>query len=242
MKILVVGGSGGIGEATVRLLCRDGHELSFTYHANVAASATLEKETGAKKIHYDFSSKKSISKLSAQVLSGSLDGLVYTAAEKFQRETILKTDTNAFLQYLSHSIGGYYKVSQAFADSAKNRKAPGVLVNVLSSVVFDTPPAKQASYVSAKYALLGLMRCQAVEFGAFGIRVNAISPGMTQTKFNSDLPERFLEIYAESLPLRRLLTPGEVASAARFLLSSEASGLQGNNLPVTGSPRDEVSG
>jgi NAD(P)-dependent dehydrogenase (short-subunit alcohol dehydrogenase family) len=234
MKILIVGGSGGIGAATIGLLSRDGHELSFTYHTNSMTAAAIEKTTGARKIHYDFSSEDSISRLSKQVASDSYDGLVYAAAEKFPREAILKTEAKTFLEYVNGSMGGYYQISRAFALSAKDRKASGVIVNILSSVVLGTPPAKQACYVAAKYALWGLTRCQAVEFGVFGLRVNAVSPGMTQTKFNSDLPDRFLEIYAESLPMRRLLTPEEVAQKVRFLLSPDSLKLQGTNVPVAG--------
>jgi NAD(P)-dependent dehydrogenase (short-subunit alcohol dehydrogenase family) len=234
MKILVIGGSGGIGEATVRLLSGDGHELSFTYRSNSTTAEAIEKSTGAGKIHYDFSSEDAVSELSRRVTSDNYEGLVYAAAEKFPRELILKTDAKTYLEYINGSLNGYFQISKAFALSIKTRKVSGAIVNILSSVVLDTPPAKQACYVSAKYALLGLTRCQAVEFGAFGVRVNSVSPGMTQTKFNSDLPERFLEIYAESLPLGRLLTPDEVAQAVRALLLPEASNLRGLNVPVMG--------
>ena len=234
MKILVVGGSGGIGAAVTALLSADGHKVFFTYRLSLKKAQILEKETGAKKIQYDFSSEASIAHLLKSVDSEAFDGLVYLAAEKFTRENILKLSAKAFLECMDQSVRGYYEVSQAFASAAKKRKGRGVIVNMLSSVVLGLPPAKQAGYVCAKYALLGLTKCQAVEFGLFDVRVNSVSPSMTQTSFNSDLPERFIEMYAESLPLRRLAAPAEVAHVIRFLVSPEASYLQGVNIPVSG--------
>ena len=234
MKILVVGGSGGIGAATVRLLRAEGHMVFFTYCAHETKAATLEKSTGAKKLHFDFFSDDSISQLVDFIGKEFLDGLVYTAAQKPGRETLLKMSAGTFLDYVAHSLRGYYRASQAFAASVKGRKSGGSLVNVLSSVVSGLPPAKQAGYVSAKYALLGLTRCQAVEFGAFGVRVNSVSPGMTKTDFNSDLPQRFLEIYAESLPMKRLLSPEEVAEKICFLFSDKASDLRGTDILMGG--------
>ncbi len=234
MKILVVGGSGGIGSAIVRQLRAEGNEVWFTYHLGRAKADALEIETQAKKIPFDSNSQDSLEKLLAWIEVAGLDGLIYTAAEKFERETLLKMQVKPFLSYVDKSLHGYFCVSQAFALALKNRKAPGVIVNILSSVINGLPPAKQASYVTAKYALLGLMRCQAVEFGPYNIRVNAVSPGMVRTDFNSDLPDRFIEIYVESLPLKRLILPEEVARAACFLFSPEASLMTGVQVPVAG--------
>lgn len=234
MKVLVVGGSGGIGAAIVRQLHSEGNEVCFTYHSKPAKALALEAQTQAKKIEFDFNSSDSLKKLLGWIETASLDGLIYVAAEKFERETLLKMPAQSFLTYVEKSLQGYYAVSQAFALALKNRKSPGVIVNMLSSVINGLPPAKQACYVTAKYALLGLMRCQAVEFGPYNIRVNAVSPGMVRTDFNSDLPDRFIEIYVESLPAKRLVLPEEVAKAVSFLFSPEASLMTGVQVPVTG--------
>ncbi len=82
--------------------------------------------------------------------------------------------------------------------------------------------------------LLGLARAQAAEFRTYNIRVNSVSPGMTRTDLLADLPPRFIEMYEESLPLGRIATAQEVASAIHFLLSPQSSYLIGTNIPVTG--------
>lgn len=110
----------------------------------------------------------------------------------------------------------------------------GAIVNVLTTYTLGVPPAKLAAYVTSKYALLGLTRSMAVEFIRYGVRVNAVSPGVTRTEFIADLPEMFVEQLEAGLPMRRLATPQEVAAVICFLLSVDASYINGANLPVTG--------
>ena len=69
MKVLVVGGSGGIGAATVRCLIGEGHEVFFTYQSNIVKAAELEKATSAQRIHYDFSSEASAEKVLQRLLA-----------------------------------------------------------------------------------------------------------------------------------------------------------------------------
>src|SRR5262249_19544334 len=107
-------------------------------------------------------------------------------------------------------------------------------VNVLTTYTLGLPPAKLSAYVTSKYALLGLTRSMAVEFVRYGVRVNAVSPGVTRTEFIADLPERFIEQMEAGLPMERIATPQEVASVICFLLSPEASYMTGVNVPVSG--------
>jgi NAD(P)-dependent dehydrogenase (short-subunit alcohol dehydrogenase family) len=107
-------------------------------------------------------------------------------------------------------------------------------VNVLTSYTLGMPPAKLATYVTSKHALLGLTRSMAVEFIRYGVRVNAVSPGMTRTDFLADLPQEFIEQVEAALPMERLATAAEVAAVIRFLLSPEASYINGANIPVCG--------
>jgi NAD(P)-dependent dehydrogenase (short-subunit alcohol dehydrogenase family) len=234
MRVLITGGSGGIGRALVDRLASEGHEITFTYCRNQAPAAEAASRTGAEHVHYDESSIDSVAALTARVRAGAFDGLVNNAAQVWRRQLLLKTDVEAFVGYQVAAMRGVFALSNAFAEEAKRRQTPGAIVNVLSSVTLGIPPAKLTPYVTSKYALLGLTRCMAVEFVRYGVRVNAVSPGMTRTDFNAELPERFVEQLEAALPMERLATPGEVAAVIRFLLSSDASYLTGANLPVAG--------
>jgi NAD(P)-dependent dehydrogenase (short-subunit alcohol dehydrogenase family) len=233
-RIAITGGSGGIGAALVARLAADGHAVLFTFCRNEAAARALAARTGADCCHYDQSQAASVSALAARLRGGGFDALVNNAAAAARRQLLLKTDAEDFLAYQLAALRGVFALSQAFVEDVKRRAASGAIVNVLSSVTLGLPPAKQAAYVTSKYALLGLTRSLAVEGVHYNVRVNAVSPGMTRTDFNADLPARFVDEVAAALPMQRLATPDEVASAVRFLLSPEASYISGANIPVAG--------
>ncbi len=110
----------------------------------------------------------------------------------------------------------------------------GKLVFVLSSYTLGVPPAAMAHYVTSKYALLGLMKALASEYAARGVCVNAISPSMVETSFLADIPDLLVELAADSHPLKRNATPGDVAPMVKFLLSEAADYMTGVNVPITG--------
>lgn len=233
-RILVTGGSSGIGAATVRFLTERSHDVVFTFCRNEAHAEAVRKGTGATPLHYDQAVPESVAALRAKVASGDFDGLVNNAAQPTPRRLLTKIEPEEFVAHQSDAVRGVLALSTAFASRAKERGAGGAIVNVLSSVTLGVPPAKQAPYVTAKYALLGLTRSMAVEFLRIGVRVNAVSPAMTDTAFNADLPERFVQELAASLPMGRLATPAEVAGVIGFLLSPEAGYITGANVPIAG--------
>lgn len=233
-RILVTGGSGGIGEALVRRLRGDGHDVVFTFCRGAERARRLEEATGARPVRYDQSSTALVQDLASLVRKGDFDALVNNGGEPPKRQLLVKTDADQFMACQVNALRGVLELSNAFAARARERQTGGAIVNVLTTYTLGVPPAKLAAYVTSKYALLGLTRSMAVEFIRYGVRVNAVSPGVTRTEFIADLPEMFVEQLEAGLPMRRLATPQEVAAVICFLLSLDASYINGANLPVTG--------
>lgn len=234
MKILITGGSSGVGAACVRLLVARGHEVVFTYRTQKENAIALQEETGASFLAFDQQDESSVAALSQEIKKRSFSGLVLNAQAPIKRESFLKSDSSNFSSYVVRQLEAAHCLSQAFAGCLKSKQLGGALVYVLSSVVFAIPPEKQSAYVTSKYALLGLARSQVNEFAKYNIRVNAVSPGMLQTKFNFEIPERYIEVYSSQLPFKRIATVEEVAQSVGFLLSEEASYIHGANIPITG--------
>jgi 3-oxoacyl-[acyl-carrier protein] reductase len=232
--VLITGGTGGIGSALVRQLRAAGRPVTFTYKTRRAAALQLQTETGAEAISYDASQPASVDALCQTLRAAELEGLVNLASDRVERSAFLKLDCELVLQRLHREALGPIALCQAFAARCKEAKSTGAIVNVLSSYVLGMPPEKMLGYVMLKHALLAATRCMAVELVKHGIRVNAVSPGMTRTDYLADLPERFIEMAEESLPMKRIAKPEEVASTIAFLLSQESSYINGANLPVTG--------
>jgi len=109
----------------------------------------------------------------------------------------------------------------------------GSIVNV-SSVAGVVGTEGQANYAAAKGGVNAFTKTLAREGAAFGVRANAITPGLIDTKMTSELPAEVISLYSEAIPMKRLGTPEEVAHLASFLASDRASYLTGGVIGVDG--------
>lgn len=115
---------------------------------------------------------------------------------------------------------------------AKAKK--GKVVLMLSSYVLGVPPKALTHYTTVKYALLGLMKSLASEYGTRNIQVNAVSPSMIETKFLNTINEKFVELNAHNHPLKRNAKVDDITPTIKMLLSSDADYINGVNVPITG--------
>ena len=129
-------------------------------------------------------------------------------------------------------VAPVFHVTQAALPVLKASK--GRVVNVLSSAALGRTAHNWLPYVSAKAALLALSKNLAQELGPMGVRVNMVSPSMTETDLTAEVPDRIRQMVVSRTPLRRLGTPEDVAGAVLFLVSPFADFVTGENLLVTG--------
>lgn len=109
----------------------------------------------------------------------------------------------------------------------------GAIVNIASIAGLQSTP-NLTPYGAGKHGVVSLTQSAAVEYAADAIRINAIAPGAIETAALASLPDEAKAKYASDIPMRRLGTPAEVAGAAAWLLSDEASFITGVTLPVDG--------
>lgn len=108
---------------------------------------------------------------------------------------------------------------------------------MLSAVTLGMPPKFMSSYVTVKYALLGLIKSMAIEYADKGITVNAISPNMMETQFLDEIDERIVEMNKEQSAMKRNTGVDETVAGIMFLLSENAGYMNGVNLNMTGGDR-----
>ena len=113
-------------------------------------------------------------------------------------------------------------------------KKEGRVIFMLSSCTNGIPPRFMTPYVTAKYALLGLVKGLSTEYDSKNITVNGISPGMMETKFLSEMYDHAIEENASKSPFGRNLVIEEVIPAFKFLLSDDACRITGQNIVITG--------
>ena len=237
---LVTGASRGIGEGIARLLAAQGAHVIVSSRKqdaceNVAASI---REAGGKAEAYacHIGEMAQIDKLFADLEAkhGRLDILVNNAATNPHFGHITETDVGAFQKTVDVNIRGYFFMSSAGAKlMAKN--GGGSIVNV-ASVNGVTPGAQQGIYSITKAAVISMTKAFARECAPQKVRVNALLPGATDTKFASALFHNpvILEQALSRIPMHRVAEPSEMAGAVLYLASDAASYTTGAALNVDG--------
>lgn len=159
--------------------------------------------------------------------------IVSFAAEKCQYMRISEWDSRRVqrdMEIQFFSLAETFRV--CLPEMAK--RGYGKVVVMLSAYTITEPPKFLSNYTSVKYALLGLMRSAAAEYGGQGLNINGISPAMIETKFLSGIGRKVREMNAESSPRHRNLTVKDVIPSVLYLLSDDAEFVNGINLNLTG--------
>lgn len=238
-NILVTGGATGIGREICTRLASEGAGVWINYRMNKEEAISLKSEidkagTQARLGFGDVSDPAQVESLIGEIAGdGGVHSLVHSVSAPLNDLKFSKTDWSEFISHYQASVQGAYLLVRGLMSLRTERRLESV-VFILSSSVLGVPPSGKSAYVSAKYALLGLAKCLAVELAPKGVRVNCVSPGFTNTRLTANVDERIQEMIVRSVPLNRLCRPEDVAAAVSFLLSKDADYLTGVNLPVCG--------
>ncbi|GGY03067.1 SDR family oxidoreductase [Paludibacterium paludis] len=237
---LVTGASRGIGEAVARLLARHGAHVIVSSRKSEAcervAAAIIAEGGSAETLACHIGEPEQIAAAFASLDSrhGRLDILVNNAATNPYFGHIAKTDPAAFQKTVDVNIRGYFFMS---CEAARRMAAQGggAIVNV-ASVNGVVPGAGQGIYSITKAAVISMTQAFAKECAADGVRVNALLPGATDTRFAAALLENpaILDKALAHIPMGRVAQPEEMAGAVLYLVSDAASYTTGVCLNVDG--------
>jgi 3-oxoacyl-[acyl-carrier protein] reductase len=234
---LVTGASQGIGEAIARrfaaegatVLCaaRSADKLS-TLVGSIAASGGK-----ARTVALDVADPASIAAAMKGIADGEgrLDVLVNNAGIT-EDNLILRMTKESWDRVIATNLTGAFLLSQA-AIKMMIRQRSGRIVNI-TSVVGLMGNAGQANYAAAKAALVGLTKSLAREVGSRQVTINAIAPGFIATSMTEKMTDAAKEGLSSQIPLGRLGSPEDIASAAVYLASDDAGYVTGHVLNVSG--------
>ena len=234
---IITGASQGIGRDTALALAQAGAKVvvAARNEERLAALVTEIAAAGGEAfaLKLDVADSEQVKAGFKQVVEkfGRIDILVNNAA--VTRDGLAmrmkKDDWDAVLQ--TNLTGAHLCIQQALPTMMKARA--GRIINI-SSVVAQSGNAGQANYVAAKAGLIGLTKAIAIEIASRHITVNAVAPGFIETPMTDGLPDKVKEELKVRIPLGRMGSPRDVASAIVFLASDEAGYITGHVLNVNG--------
>jgi NAD(P)-dependent dehydrogenase (short-subunit alcohol dehydrogenase family) len=237
---LVTGASRGIGEAIATTLAAHGaHVVVSSRKADACARVVgdIRKSGGrAEAVACHIGEPAQIAELMGRVEEshGRLDILINNAATNPYFGPVVDADLGAFQKTVDVNIRGFFVASCAAA-RLMQKIGGGSIVNI-ASISGVVPGPRLGIYSITKAAVIGMTKVFAAECAAMGVRVNAVLPGITETKFTTALveDEALLGHYLEHVPLKRVAQPQEIAGAVLYLVSPAASYTTGACIPVDG--------
>jgi NAD(P)-dependent dehydrogenase (short-subunit alcohol dehydrogenase family) len=239
--IVITGASRGIGEAIARAAVAGGAKVVLASRKQ----ADLDKvaaELGSSAIAVACHTGKAadVDALFARAVEtfGRVDGVVNNAATNPYFGPLIDTPDAAIDKTIEVNVRGYLYVARAFVKHARTRAKGdqgGSIVNIASVAGIRAAPM-QGIYGATKAAVISMTQTLAFELGSSNIRVNAIAPGLVETKFASALINNPMirDQVVNRTPLGRHAQPGELAGAAIYLLSDAASFTTGSVIVVDG--------
>src|SRR6185436_3618733 len=237
--IVVTGASRGIGEAIARACVEGGARvvLASRKQADLDRVASSLPADRALAVACHTGKAEDVDAMFARAVDklGRIDGVVNNAATNPYFGPLVDTPDAAIDKTIEVNIRGYLYVARAFVKHARSRDGGGSLVNIASVAGIRAAPM-QGIYGATKAAVISMTQTLAFELGGSKIRVNAIAPGLVETKFASAIVQNPMlrDHIVNRTPLQRHAQPSEIAGAAVYLLSDAASFQTGSVMVVDG--------
>jgi cyclic-di-GMP-binding biofilm dispersal mediator protein len=226
-KVVILGGSRGIGAALVRKFSADGATVVFTFAGSQEAAAALAAETGATPLRVDSADRAALT--AAVAAEGPIDILLVNAGALVLGDP-LTLDAEAVERMIDVNVRAPYF---AAVEAARSMPDGGRILIIGSTNGDRIPFAGGAAYAMTKSALQGMVRGLARDFGARGITVNSIQPGPTDTEMNpADGP--MAEAMHGFMAIPRHVHASEIADYAAFLASPAAAMITGSMQTIDG--------
>jgi meso-butanediol dehydrogenase/(S,S)-butanediol dehydrogenase/diacetyl reductase len=242
---IITGGGSGIGRAAAELFAREGAKVVVAdYNAEAGQNALQAiKDSGGEAVfvQVDVSDPDQVRGMVHMALDtyGGID-ILFNNAGILLFGSVLDTDLKDWNRLMSVNLTGVFLCSQAVIPHMIERGG-GSIINTSSSTGAHDVAANIAAYVTSKGGVTLLTRAMAVDHAKDHVRVNAIAPGPTDTPMLRDnMSAQALADFAATFPMKRLGRPEELAHAALFLASDEASFVTGAVLAVDGGQTAQV--
>lgn len=241
---LVVGGSGGLGRAVVRLLAQRGSNVALTWRANEVEARRLADDIGSHGVRVsthqlDAIDADACARVVGEVVGrhGGLHTLVHAAGPHVPMTHLSDVEPAAMTDQLGVDVGAFFNVVRPALPALRESEGSIVAITTAATTRF---PVRDGLSSAPKAAVEALVRALAVEEGRYGVRANSVGPGMLTDGMakrlieSGELDDHALEVARDNIPLGRFGMAHDIAEAVCFFASYRASFVTGQKLDVDG--------
>jgi acetoacetyl-CoA reductase len=231
---IVTGGIRGIGAATAIALKESGYDVVANYERNHELAEEFSKAHDIKTLSWNVSDFEECKKHVEQIEKEHekyVSVLVNNAG--ITRDSMLhKMESPGWDEVIDVNLSSCFNMSRAVIENMRNNQF-GRIVS-LSSVNAQSGQIGQTNYSASKAGIIGFTKALARESATKGITVNCIAPGYVDTDMMKTVPSNVLESIINSVPMKRLGTPAEIARAVMFLVDDKSGYITGETLSING--------
>tara|TARA_E500000331_G_scaffold95962_1_gene92535 strand:+ start:13575 stop:14342 length:768 start_codon:yes stop_codon:yes gene_type:complete len=240
---LVVGGSGGIGSEICRLISERGSNVAFTFHENTEKAEQLKSKIlnqGSLCISrsLNLSNVIEVNQFTNELLDhGGIHSFIYAAGPTVPQKHLSNIEPAQFADHLHQEVNSFFTTVSATLPQLRNHKGS---ITAVTSAATDRYPIKDGLSASPKAAIELLIKGLAKEEGRYGVRANAVGPGMLSDGMaenlinNGEYTQSDLDAATANIPLKRYGNALDIAEAVCFLASMRANYINGQILNVDG--------
>jgi len=240
---LVIGGSGGIGSAICRLLAGRGSNVAFTFNKNFEKAKAVRNDIEKQNKlciseSLNLTDQDEVHQFTNSLLEqGGIHSFIYAAGPNVPQIHISNIEPSQFAQHLHEEVNSFFVTVSAALPQLRDQKGS---ITAVTTAATNNYPIKDGLSASPKAAIEVLIQGLAKEEGRFGIRANAVGPGMLTDGMADNLiksgeySQNDLDIATANIPLKRYGNAADIAEAVCFLASPNASYISGQILNVDG--------
>ncbi len=239
-NIVLTGSNRGIGLAILKECAKNGANVFSCMRSRDSGTEELIKKIADENgvniypVYFDIADEAAIKEAAAEILGHGLPigGIVNNAGMVGNKALFLMSSMRDIRDTFDVNFFGAMALTQRLCKSMIRNRG-GSIVNISSAAAIDGSPA-QLGYVASKAALIAATKRLSIELGGYGIRVNAVAPGITETDMLSDMDDAAREDQVSHSALKRPGAPEEIAKTVRYLLSDESGYITGQVIRADG--------
>ena len=230
---IVFGGSKGIGAQIAREFAMGGYFVVINYNTSKSSAEALAKELNAEAFKADITKYDEVKALVDYVVKkyGKIDVAVVSSGIS-KKNLIIDASTKEITEVINTNLVGTIYAVKAVSENMLSNHYGKIIT--ISSMWGEVGASLESVYSASKGGVIAFTKAMAKELGYNGINVNTISPGLIDTDMNKDLSKEDIASLIENTPSSRIGVPQDIAKAAYFLASDDASFINGQVISING--------